>query len=86
MYGRRGRFHAPAAPRSECQCPPSTPTPPRAGVAVVDLPDSAAAKSWFAAEGATLHAAIRHAASTGFDTHAWQLSWSLDTYLHWRGH
>ncbi|GIJ57697.1 AfsR/SARP family transcriptional regulator [Virgisporangium aurantiacum] len=63
-----------------------TPAPPRDAVAIVDLTDSAAAKSWFAAERATLLAAIRHAAATGFDTHAWQLSWSLDTYLHWRGH
>src|SRR5262249_42595375 len=26
------------------------------------------------------------AAATGFDTHAWQLAWTLDTFLNRRGH
>ena len=33
-----------------------------------------------------LLAAVDHAAATGFDTHTWQLAWTLDDFLDRRGH
>ena len=33
-----------------------------------------------------LLAAVDHAAATGFDTHTWQLAWTLTTFLDRRGH
>jgi DNA-binding SARP family transcriptional activator len=53
---------------------------------VVPWPDVEAATGWLTTERQTLLSAARVAADTGFDTHAWQLAWSLDTFLHWRGH
>jgi DNA-binding SARP family transcriptional activator/tetratricopeptide (TPR) repeat protein len=59
---------------------------PRPGVSVPDLADHDGAMAWFDAEYHVLLAAIAQAAGTGFDTHAWQLAWSLGDYLHRRGH
>ena len=44
------------------------------------------AQGWLTAEHPVLLATLRLAADTGLDAHAWQLAWTLDTYLHWRGH
>jgi len=33
-----------------------------------------------------LLAAVEHAVATGFDTHTWQLAWTLETFLDRRGH
>jgi tetratricopeptide (TPR) repeat protein len=44
------------------------------------------ALDWLAAEYPVLLGVLRVAADAGLDSHAWQLSWSLDTVLHWRGH
>jgi DNA-binding SARP family transcriptional activator/tetratricopeptide (TPR) repeat protein len=44
------------------------------------------AMAWFAAEHATLLAAIAQASDSGFDTHSWQLAWTVTTYLDRRGH
>jgi tetratricopeptide (TPR) repeat protein len=48
--------------------------------------DFAAAAAWLSAERPVLLAAVRHAAGTGFDTHAWQLAWAVNTFLFRRGH
>ncbi|MBF9130160.1 tetratricopeptide repeat protein [Plantactinospora sp. S1510] len=48
--------------------------------------DHRQALSWFAAEHAVLMAAVDRAASAGFDVHAWQLAWTLTTFLIRRGH
>jgi len=44
------------------------------------------AMAWFASEHQVLLATLRHAAESGFDTHAWQLAWALDPYLDRRGY
>jgi hypothetical protein len=44
------------------------------------------ALTWLEAEHQVLLAAIGQAVSDGFDAHAWQLSWSLDTFLDRRGY
>jgi DNA-binding SARP family transcriptional activator len=57
------------------------------GVTVTTVDDPHQAVAWFAAEHADLIAAIRQAADNCEDVHAWQLAWSLATYLdryaHW---
>ena len=60
--------------------------PPRAGVTPQQLSDQAQAWGWFTAQRPVLLAAIEHAAATGFDTHTWQLAWTLQTFLNRRGH
>jgi tetratricopeptide (TPR) repeat protein len=50
-------------------------------VTVDPVPDAEAARDWFSVERAVLLAAVRDAAATGFDTHAWQLAWALATFL-----
>jgi tetratricopeptide (TPR) repeat protein/transcriptional regulator with XRE-family HTH domain len=44
------------------------------------------ATDWFAAELPVLRAAIGFAAANGYDTHAWQLAWSVDTFLAHHGY
>jgi tetratricopeptide (TPR) repeat protein/transcriptional regulator with XRE-family HTH domain len=60
-------------------------TPPRPGVGPEALADHQQALTWFTAEHRVLLAAVHHAAATGFDTHTWQLAWTLDDFLDWRG-
>jgi DNA-binding SARP family transcriptional activator/tetratricopeptide (TPR) repeat protein len=50
------------------------------------LTDQQRVTGWFDTERLALIAALRHAAESGFDAHAWQLAWSLDTLLFRRGH
>jgi tetratricopeptide (TPR) repeat protein len=65
---------------------PITTDPPRPGV-TPELPDSpGAALAWLASEHQVLSAVIRQAADLGFDTHAWQLAWTLDDFFDRRGH
>jgi DNA-binding SARP family transcriptional activator/tetratricopeptide (TPR) repeat protein len=52
------------------------PTPPA---------DHDAAWAWFIAEQDVLLAAIDQASAAGFDVHAWQLAWTMDTFLNRRG-
>jgi DNA-binding SARP family transcriptional activator/Tfp pilus assembly protein PilF len=59
--------------------------PPVGGVIVDDLPDRPAALRWFRAECAALLAAASLAATAGFDTHAWQLPWTLVALLDGQG-
>jgi DNA-binding SARP family transcriptional activator len=44
------------------------------------------ALAWLAVEHPVLLSALRLATDAGLDGLAWQLAWSLDTFLHWRGH
>lgn len=55
--------------------------PPRPGVTVSRIPDRAEAWRWLAREHQVLLAAIARAVDTHFDTHAWQLAWTVNTYL-----
>jgi tetratricopeptide (TPR) repeat protein len=50
------------------------------------LTDVTQALDWFTTERPVLLAAIELAAGNGFEAHAWQLFWSLDTFLYRRGH
>jgi Tfp pilus assembly protein PilF len=65
---------------------PLTLTPPQPGVTPQQVTDDQQALDWFTTEHAVLMAAIDHAATTGFDTHTWQLTWDLWTFLNRRGH
>src|SRR5262249_3429654 len=56
-------------------------TPPQPGTTPEHLIDYRQALAWFTAEHAVLLAATDHAAATGFDTHTWQLAWTLSNYL-----
>jgi DNA-binding SARP family transcriptional activator/Tfp pilus assembly protein PilF len=55
--------------------------PPRPGVVAASLAAEAGAMAWFTAEHAALVAAVRLAADAGFGTRAWQLAWTLSTFL-----
>jgi tetratricopeptide (TPR) repeat protein len=68
------------------QLPIPAPTPAAAGVGPGGPDDQAAALRWIAAEYPVLLAAVRHAASTGFDAHAWQLAWALTIFMQRQGH
>jgi tetratricopeptide (TPR) repeat protein len=58
------------------------PLGPAAPGTSLDRPeDASAAMAWQAAEYAVLLALVRTAADTGFDAHAWQLTWAVHTYL-----
>jgi tetratricopeptide (TPR) repeat protein len=65
---------------------PIVPATPQAGVTPENPADYRQALAWFTAERAALLAAIDQAAATGRDTHTWQLSLLLVTYLGRRGH
>jgi DNA-binding SARP family transcriptional activator/Tfp pilus assembly protein PilF len=60
--------------------------PPSPGANPIGPVDAAGALAWFVAEHVVLVAAVERAADTGDDTHAWQLAWTLGTYLDLQGH
>jgi tetratricopeptide (TPR) repeat protein len=62
------------------------PAPIQAGVTPEDLADYRAALTWLDTELPVLLAAIQQAAATGFNTHAWQLAWTLTHFFESRGH
>ena len=64
---------------------PIDPVPPRPGVTVDGPATAEDALEWFTAERATLLAAVRLAAKTGFATYTWQLTWAMTTFLLRRG-
>ncbi|MEV4458702.1 tetratricopeptide repeat protein [Microbispora sp. NPDC049633] len=59
--------------------------PAQPGVTVHPLIDHDEALAWFAAEHTVIIGAVQHAAEAGFDTHAWQLVWTLADFLTQRG-
>jgi tetratricopeptide (TPR) repeat protein len=60
---------------------PITPVPPPPGVVLGQPVTAQDALSWFTAEHAPLLAIVPMAAEAGLGTHAWQLAWSLTTFL-----
>jgi len=60
--------------------------PPAPGVTPERLADEPQALDWFEAEHRALSATIARAADSGFDAHAWQLSWATGAFLDRRGH
>jgi len=64
---------------------PITVASPHLGVTVEDITDHGQAMDWFTVEHPVLLAAIRQAAKTRFDTHTWQLSWTLANFLDRQG-
>jgi tetratricopeptide (TPR) repeat protein/transcriptional regulator with XRE-family HTH domain len=63
------------------------PLPPgRPGVAPETFEAFDQALAWFEGEWQAMEAAIAAAAGAGLDLYAWQISWTLVDFLHWRGH
>ena len=60
--------------------------PPRPGVTPSRPTDPGQALAWFAAERRVLLAAVKLAADTGFDVHAWQLPWTMTSFFNRKGH
>ncbi len=60
--------------------------PARPGVTVETFGEHAQALTWFTLEHPVLIAALQRAADASFETHAWQLAWSLMEYLDQLGH
>ncbi|MFI0814274.1 AfsR/SARP family transcriptional regulator [Streptomyces sp. NPDC021098] len=60
--------------------------PARSGVTVETFTEHAQALTWFSEEHPVLIAALQRAADAGFETHAWQLAWSLMEFLDQLGH
>jgi DNA-binding SARP family transcriptional activator/Tfp pilus assembly protein PilF len=60
--------------------------PAGSGVTPENVADLDQAMAWFTAEHSVLLAAVDEAAENGFDTHTWQLAWSLANFLERRGY
>jgi DNA-binding SARP family transcriptional activator/Tfp pilus assembly protein PilF len=56
-------------------------TEPLAGVAVDDVESAAAATDWLTTEYQALMAAVALAVDAGLDRHAWQLVWSMTSFV-----
>jgi DNA-binding SARP family transcriptional activator/tetratricopeptide (TPR) repeat protein len=65
---------------------PVTPAMPQPGVTPERLSGRDQAMAWFTAEHPVLLAAIEQATRAGFHQHACRLAWTLDVFLHRRGH
>jgi tetratricopeptide (TPR) repeat protein len=59
---------------------------PTPGTMAEDLTTSDSALAWFTAEHHVLLACINASAAAGLDRHAWQLAWTVKTYLFRRGY
>jgi DNA-binding SARP family transcriptional activator len=57
-------------------------TPPSPGTTPEPLPDQQTALAWLTAERPVLLATQQLATGGGWDTHTWQLAWTLDTLLY----
>jgi DNA-binding SARP family transcriptional activator/tetratricopeptide (TPR) repeat protein len=66
--------------------PPVPVAAPRPGVTPVPIADAGDALAWFAAERHVLLAAVAQASEAGFDSHAWQLPWTLTLYFDRQGY
>ncbi|WP_139307339.1 AfsR/SARP family transcriptional regulator [Micromonospora pattaloongensis] len=64
---------------------PITVEPAATKVTIDDLTDQSDALAWFTACRAALLPAVEHALDAGFVTHAWQLAWTLTSFLHRQG-
>lgn len=65
---------------------PITVEPVRPGVSVGEFAGHGQALLWFIVTYPALMAALQEAAEAGFETHTWQLAWSLTEFLDQRGH
>ncbi|MEU7621359.1 BTAD domain-containing putative transcriptional regulator [Streptomyces hygroscopicus] len=65
---------------------PIAPEPVQPGVSVGEFTGHGQALIWFVLTHPVLIAALQQAAETGFETHAWQLAWSLAEFLDQFGH
>jgi tetratricopeptide (TPR) repeat protein len=61
-------------------------TPSQPGTTPEHPTDHHQALEWLTTEHAVLLATVDHAVTTGFDTHTWQLAWTLTDFLDRRGH
>jgi DNA-binding SARP family transcriptional activator/tetratricopeptide (TPR) repeat protein len=77
--------HAAALLLDSTRDPISLAEPPP-GVTPERLVSSQQALAWFEAEHRVLIAAIATAEQARFDARAWQLPWTMDSFLNWRGH
>ncbi|MGH8791666.1 MAG: ATP-binding protein, partial [Stackebrandtia sp.] len=59
---------------------------PAAGVVVAPPTEYQSAFDWFDVERTVLLAAVDSAAASGSDDHAWQLAWTLNTFLNYQGY
>lgn len=64
---------------------PPEPLPSESGVILGDPLDDADVWFWFEAEYTLLMALADNALAHGFEQHAWQLAWTLDTFLYRSG-
>ncbi|MEO3928900.1 tetratricopeptide repeat protein [Micromonosporaceae bacterium B7E4] len=62
--------------RDDISLPPAQP-----GAVLPELADDTEAWTWLTVEHRVLLAVVAQAVSTGFDVHAWQLAWTMNTYL-----
>ena len=74
-----------AAQRFSPHRPPLRLAPALPGVLPADAADKEQAISWFDAEVPVLLALIAFADANGFDTHAWQIPWTLGPFFNRRG-
>jgi tetratricopeptide (TPR) repeat protein/transcriptional regulator with XRE-family HTH domain len=65
---------------------PLTLTPAQPGITPEQHTDHQQAMQWLAVERPLLLAMIDHAAAAGYDTHTWQLAWTMWTFLDRQGH
>ncbi|MGY4769747.1 BTAD domain-containing putative transcriptional regulator [Kribbella sp. CWNU-51] len=66
--------------------PPVDILPRRPQTLVDEVAGRRSAWAWFTAEYDALVSAVGEAARAGFDEHAWQLAWALDTFQYRGGH
>ena len=57
------------------------PVPPMAGITVDDVESASGAANWFTAEYQVLMVTVRLAADAGLYRHAWQLVWSIASFI-----
>jgi DNA-binding SARP family transcriptional activator/Tfp pilus assembly protein PilF len=70
-----------AAQRFSPHRPPLRLASAQPGVVPADVTDREQAIAWFDAEGPVLLALIEYADANGFDTHAWQIPWTLGPFF-----
>jgi DNA-binding SARP family transcriptional activator/Tfp pilus assembly protein PilF len=58
---------------------------PQPGVLPAEMADKDQAMAWFDAEAPVLLTLIDYASTNGFDTHAWQIPWTLGPFFNRRG-
>ncbi|MFC3499861.1 ATP-binding protein [Micromonospora krabiensis] len=75
----------PAALLLQPQWPPIEPLPPLSATARRRVTDHDNALAWFTAEHQVLVRVVQQAAENGFEAYAWQIAWTLNTFVAPRG-